>query len=372
MEMEKENHWSIQLPWNQGLVTPREDRRIEPRNIFYASEIGKNFYEVFLAMKGTVPTNLAPDLARRKMEAGNIYEAIIVWALKRADILKESQMRVKKEADDKCLAVYGRADIVAGHNGNWDDSRKNLNEYIEKFRLMDFDFPFYNQVKKISQETVDYLSELYPNGLSDKIYEVKSLNSMAFWKDNQPIAVPYVHHVKQLSFYQNYSPIKDGSFLYIDRDTTYLSEIPNILKKEVIEEIEQWLAKMTEYYKKDITPPLPELIIWDAKYKKYSFNWEIGRSPYKDLILKEHNVKEANVVEIVNSKNKKMRKDSVIDSVFKGKNVRGTKKYYAALELIKNGASAEEIQKRTGVSFEDIVQMSDRLKTENPNQTKLF
>jgi len=337
----KETHWSVMGPWNSSLTSSRFDRRIEPRDFLYGSEIGKNYLEVYWAMQGVEPTNLASDIARRKMEAGNLYEAMITWVLRRVGLLKESQTRVRLLDNPEYLNVYGRLDIVAGHDGNWVKTKQELedlflkiegnfeaksdiivntlketgiefNENTEKAfkagvefsKLKGFDFPFFNTIKKISRETIEFLSKSYPNGLVDKIYEVKTINSIAFWKNDQPISKPYPHHVRQLTFYQLYHPVKVGSFLYLDRDTMSISEIPNIIKEEVVKEIYDWLKQMTYYYRNKIEPPRPEIIIWDKKEEKFTFNWEVDRSQYRDVILKGIDVKEIN--EQIKLKNKNL------------------------------------------------------------------
>lgn len=306
--MNEQKNWAIQLPWNHAMSGNRKDRKVEPRNILFASEIGKPFLEVFWAMKGILPTNPPSDVALRKMEAGNTYEAIVVWTLKRVGILRDTQTRVRLLNDSRFLPVYGRLDLIAGHDGNWEKSRKEMDEYFAKTNELMKEFPLFEEAKRTSYEILEFLSSQYPTGLSDKIYEVKSVNSMKFWHDEKPITEASSAHIKQLTFYQTFNDVglDDGSFLYIDRDTRSISEIPNIPNEKVKKETLKWLEKMTEYYNNDITPEPPELIIWDVKNKRYTVNWEIMYSSYKDKLL-EGKTKE-DLAELVNAKNKEMRK----------------------------------------------------------------
>ena len=126
----------------------------------------------------------------------------------------------------------------------------------------------------MSFNIISELAEKYPDGLQDKIYEVKSLNSMAFWREDKPIGIPYEHHLFQLSFYQMYNDkgIKDASFLYIDRDSMSISELPNIIKDDTIKKMEDWHKQITYYYQNKIEPEKPELIIFDKKEKKWQLN----------------------------------------------------------------------------------------------------
>ena len=344
----KEQNWSIQECWNLALISGKKDRRIEPRNILFASEIGKNFLEVYWQMKGIPPTNVASDTALRKMEAGNFYEAIVAWTLQRCGILKETQGKARLLNDPNYLDVYGRFDILAGHDGNWLKTKTELEEMFKKFEELKFDFPFYIQVKKIALQTVEYLSSKYPEGLSDKIYEVKSINSMAFWREDKPISSPYPHHVMQLSFYQMIHPVKIASFIYIDRDTMSISEIPNFLKKENTDTIYAWLKQMTDYWRNQTEPEKPPLIIWDKKENKWSFNWEIDRSQYRDKLLGSRTTQD--IRKEVNDRNYKIRKENALDSALEGKEIRGNKKYRLAIEYIKSGITEENIIKKTKIT----------------------
>jgi hypothetical protein len=295
------------------------------------------------------------------------------------------------------LNVYGRLDIVAGHDGDWDKTYKDLENLFKKLsgtnypdvnlvteilgeagipfseeaykifslgadhsRVENFDFPFLNSVEKISYQTVNYLKEKYPNGLEDKIYEVKSINSMAFWRNDEPISTPYEHHVRQLTFYQMYHPVKKGSFLYIDRDTMSISEIPNVVKEKVVKEIYEWLRMMTYYYKNNIEPPMPELIIYDKTRERFTFNWEVERSQYKDKILK--GVNQYVILKEIKEKNKNARRDKVIQSAVNGEDVRGTGKYKAALQFIKDGKTDEEIMKKSRLTEEELKILKENIK----------
>jgi len=337
----------------------RRDGRIKPRDYLYASEIGRNMLDVYWAMSGIEPTNLASDVARRKMEAGNFYEAVVVWVMRRTGILKDTQTRVKLLDQPDMLNVSGKLDFIAGHDGNWKKTIDEVESYFKILEDMNFDFPYFDSVKKISRETMKVLSEKYPNGLEDKIYEVKSINSMAFWRGGHPIEEPYFHHVRQLTFYQNYSPIKIGSFIYIDRDTMSISEIPNYIKDDVINDMHNWIKKMTYYYRNNIEPPRPEIILFDEKEQKYQFNWEIDRSQYRDKILGDTDVEK--VLEEIKAKNKQLRLNRTIEDSFKEETIRGTKKYKIAIGLLRAREDDEVVMKKSKCTQEDVDLLKARI-----------
>jgi DNA segregation ATPase FtsK/SpoIIIE-like protein len=138
-----------------------------------------------------------------------------------------------------------------------------------------------------------------------------------------------------------------------------LSEIPNIVTEEITKKMATWLDQMTHYYKNQIEPPRPEFIVWDEKEKRFSFNWEINRSQYKNKILEGTSEKE--IIQEVNAKNKKMRSENKISLALEGSEERGTGKYRRAIELIKSGAPDEVIIKKTMVKPEEILLLKNGL-----------
>ena len=107
----KKMNWSIQNAWNDSIVIPSK-KKSEPREVLYASEIGRCYYETYLSMMGIEPTNEISNTIRRKMEAGNFYESIVVWVLQRCGALREQQLSVVLEKEG-LLPIRGRADILA-------------------------------------------------------------------------------------------------------------------------------------------------------------------------------------------------------------------------------------------------------------------
>lgn len=395
---EESVQWSVQAPWNSS-ISISKFREMLPRDVLYASEIGASFYDVYHAMIGTPPTNGATETARRRMEAGNFYEALVVWVFKRCGILKETQTRVRLN-DPKYLPVHGKCDIYAGHDGDWRESKIELAELFRRLdgayevdrllveeilgesgipfsddaykgflagidyaKITGFDFPFLGIVKKMSFSIIDELEKKYPQGLPNKIYEVKSINSRAFWKGDEMIAIPYDHHQKQLTFYQLYfseKGIEPGSFLYIDRDSMCISELPNMVKEDVKAEIFDWLEKMTYYYNNKIEPPTPEVIVYDIKERKYQFNWRINWSSYKDKIMAGVDLKD--IMLKIKGMNKTLQMKALMKSAHLGETKHGNKKYARAIAMLKEGNSLEVVEKKTGVSRDAIDYYLSQLK----------
>jgi hypothetical protein len=365
--MDNNNHWSIQQFWNDTAL-PNNSWPAKPRDYVYATEIGAPLIEVFWKLKGEPVTNDFSDLIVRKMEAGNFMENLIVWVFKRCGILKEWQGTVRFE-DAKYLPVHGRLDVVAGHDGNWEETIKKVEQFYETMDQAWLDFPYYSIAKEKSKILLRGLAEQYPNGLTDKIYEIKSLNSHAFWKSNgERIGTPYDRHRKQLGLYQMVKNLP-GSFLYIDRDTMAISEIPNILTDELQKEILDWLEKITFYYKNNTEPPLPELIVWEEDKRQWAFNWEVERSVYRDKIIGGAD-KIDGILAAVKQKNIVQKEKEKIDMLMQKQDFRGAKKYAEIEKALRNPLiDKSDLSDQYGISVEAL-EYWEKTYPELPNTKK--
>jgi hypothetical protein len=347
MENVRTKNWSIQEGWNSTLIIKHE-RDNKPRDILYASEIGRSYYDTYLSVMGVPATNEISDTIRRKMEAGNFYEAIVAWVFQRVGILQDTQVQIRTYVPG-LMPIHGRADILAGCDGDWNTRKAKLLDLFTNLDKFEFSFPFLEQVRKLSFSLIDDLSIKYPNGLEQKIIEVKSLNSMAFWSGGEPISTPYDHHKYQLSFYQSFNKlgVTDASFIYVDRDTMSLSELPNYINDDTLKKMNEWHKQISYYVQNRIEPPKPEIVVF--KEGKYQFNWEIERSDYKDLILSGIDVEK--VREEIKYKNKELKDIEMIKLALSGDTEKyGIKKYIKAIELLKQNVDIPKVMKQTNIS----------------------
>jgi hypothetical protein len=78
--------WSFFNLWNKALET-RADRPLVKREKMWASELGGAYVDRYLKMKAVPPSNPPNPRSLRKFEAGNIWEYIAEYVLKRSGIL---------------------------------------------------------------------------------------------------------------------------------------------------------------------------------------------------------------------------------------------------------------------------------------------
>src|SRR5262245_51894370 len=103
--------WAFIDVWNASLIKP--DRDMKPRENIWASEIGYSYIDRYLKMTGVKQTNPPNERALRKFQAGNLWEWVIGFILKRAGILQGKQRSVDFQQPGM-LNVTGKLDFIAG------------------------------------------------------------------------------------------------------------------------------------------------------------------------------------------------------------------------------------------------------------------
>ena len=196
--------WSLSKIWNESL-DQQEKRPVEARDRMWASELGKADVDIYLKMLGTEMTNPPNPRAMRKFEAGNIWEWIMELILRRCGVYKDSQEYMRTQIDG-CVEVSGKLDFIAGGKVNYEQAEALVN---------DFHFP--SIFTRAITNVLAYFKANYPDGLDDKILEIKSVSSFGFDKVERT-GQALAGHDLQLFHYLNKKQM-DGAIVYIDRDS---------------------------------------------------------------------------------------------------------------------------------------------------------
>lgn len=287
-EPEKNNNiWSVQGIWNEELTLGRGERVLEPRDHIWASELGKGYYERYLKMNAIAPDFDYDERVLRKFEAGNFFEKLIGFVLMSSGLLKFDNRWYQIPADDNHLAVSVKPDFIAGGKPDWNIVKQDLQTNL-LFDLMP-------NLARISKKLVENLSEKYPDGLKDLVYEIKSVNSQVFWAKKDYLSEAYPHHQLQCFAEMKATGLPEGRILYISKDDLTVAEFSLRLDNlSLNERYEEDVIKMTEYIKKGIEPVKPESIVFDPQKKLrfqylkqqqviegcYVENWEVAWSNY--------------------------------------------------------------------------------------------
>jgi len=319
--------WSFAQIWNESLEEGRPERPLEPRERIWASELGGSFIDRYLKMTAVKPSNPFNARSLRKFEAGNIWEAIIGYVLKRAGILIDNQEWLKFQYPG-LLPTVGKLDFFAGGKP---DYQKSISILQKEFDWLP---PF---IAKATKAIVERLSKEHPEGLSKIVLEIKSCSSFMYEKYER-MGTADIKHKLQNFHYLKAKNEGEGHIVYISKDDARLLEIgitnPSPLEDVYKADIEQ----MTKYLSAKERPPLEKPILFDEVDGSFTSNYKIAYSPYLTFLYGIKDQKE------VDDKYKPMveRWNRVLGRICEGK------------EMTKNNLEAIEEMKKEGFDIERI------------------
>lgn len=283
----KNKKWGITKIWNESLVT--EQRKVEPRSHMWATDLGKDFWERYQKMMGVAFTEPYDERTLRKFAAGNFFEDLIAYVLKKVGILQSAQEWVEIPETKDHLRITGKMDLKAGGITDWKEAEKNVKEA---------EFP--EAIEKIALNLVEHFAKEYPEGLTNKIIEVKSVNSQVFWAKKDYLNEAYPHHELQLYMYlRALKDISEGCVFYISKDDLTVAEMPVIYPNPRLEaKFLKDVKEMSEYYRNKKEPEKPDNVIFDPRKKLrfqwnkekhiiqgcYTDNWQVKWSPYLTML----------------------------------------------------------------------------------------
>lgn len=264
--------WTLSKVWNESLEQAPK-RLPEVRDRMWASELAKSDVDIFLKMKGTDPSNPPNPRALRKMEAGNIWEWIMELVFRRCGIYINSQEYIDAQIPD-CIRVTGKLDFIAGGKVDYTVAEALLGE----LHLPDM---FTRAIKN----TLEYFRAQYPNGLEEKILEIKSVSSFAFDKIERT-GKPLAGHDLQL-FHYIYNKRKNGAIVYICRDDARMIEMfIDMDDPALLAQYKEKIERVSKFYKDNIQPPVEPLILFDESDLRFSKNFNVEYSGFLTMLYK--------------------------------------------------------------------------------------
>lgn len=275
------------------------------RDYISPSDLGKAYIDRYYKMIGEIPTNHYTDRILRVFDAGREFENIVVRTMAMAGLLLSRGSRKKKNyvtlpkrnaTDFECWGYY---DLIIGGTPDWENAKKQIEIYCKVVQLdIDDDFTARTSLKIITD-----LQKIYGNKAIEPILiDVKSVNSMAFWghnnRDKQNNFIGYPHHKLQLIPYllgtgsEKITPMTRGMLFYVSKDDLCLQEVGVTTSEDLVEAVYKDISTMTDFVLSKTIPPKEKEIIYDEKSKKFSLNWEVGRSRYLTKIYGYKNQEE--------------------------------------------------------------------------------
>ena len=258
--------WTFADIWNEALLN-RENRLVEPRSRLWASELGKSPIDLYLKLKGEAPSNPPDSRSLRKFEAGNIWEWIVRLILLRAGVMRSAQDWIPHQYPG-LLPVSGKLDFIAGGTPNYDAAK----EEVERLELPEV-------FNRAAEGIFAFLQKEYPNGLGDKVLEIKSVSSFMF-DGMERSGRSSRNHRMQLFHYLKGKDMPRGDIVYICRDDCRMMQIPVINPSPVEDEYRHEIEVISGYYQRDEQPPLEPLIVFDEDMGKFARNFNVAYSGY--------------------------------------------------------------------------------------------
>lgn len=259
--------WSLYSTWNESLLN-REERPLRIRDYVWASEVGGSMIDRYLKMNGVPQTNPPNARSLRKFEAGNIWEWLLEFVLKRAGVLLDSQEWVNHQYP-KLLRVTGKLDFLAGGRPDWEKARSE----VSKIGLPD-------AINRASLAIIDNLQASYGNEtLKTIILECKSVSS--FMMDRyEALQVANPNHRCQIFHYLKGKQLDEGHVVYVCKDDCRMLEIGIFNPSEVEEEYKKDLMEITYYIQHQTEPHKEEEVLFDDTVFSFQKNWKVEYSGY--------------------------------------------------------------------------------------------
>ena len=257
--------WQISKIWNES-IDQGEERPVTPRSRIWASELGKSDIDIYLKLIGEEVSNPFDARAKRKFEAGNLFEWIVKLILIRCGIYNSSQDWVDNK--EFGIQVTGKIDHLAGGVPRYEEAKHE----IEALALPDM-------FTKATGKILDYFKEKYPDGLPTQGIEVKSTSSFGIEKVYFTGKGLAGHDLQ--AFHYAYNRKIPFSLLYICRDDLRMAEIPILPDDpELLARYKSKIASVASFYDKNEEPPKEPEITWDNDTERFTKNFNVEYSGY--------------------------------------------------------------------------------------------
>jgi hypothetical protein len=306
--------WSVQNIWNKMLQEHKSYSKV--RDYISPSDIGKNYWDRYQKMMGIESSNPYTDRVLRIFSAGDEFHNLIKNVFKASGIFINSQDDSGWsviQPTEKTLKLLGKYDVLAGGKPNIEQ----VKDYCNKMGFSQF-------IKDRTIMLAETLLDKYPDGMPNLLYEIKSINSLAFWNKRDYLQDAYPFHKLQCFAYMVANNIKEGRVLYISKDDLTLMEFAVHLDDvKLQEELKKDLEEMSHYILTETEPPKPPYVVFNERGKirfqkdkkkyiidgAYEQNWEVSRSPYFKLMTGFNNKEdwEASIKEEIHQRNDEIK-----------------------------------------------------------------
>ncbi len=258
--------WTISKVWNESIEVNTQ-RPIAPRNRIWASELGKADIDIYLKLLGEKPSNEFDARARRKFEAGNLFEWLIKLIMIRCGVYQDSQQWIGYKTGNN-LEVSGKMDHRGGGTPRYNDAEKEI---------MALQLP--ELFTRATSKILEYFKAEYPNGLPEQGFEIKSTSSFGIEKVYATNKALQGHDLQ--AFHYSYNTKMPFVLLYICRDDLRMAELTILPDdQDLLKKYQAKIDKMSGFYNTKTEPPKEPLILFDEELHRFSKNFNVEYSGY--------------------------------------------------------------------------------------------
>lgn len=264
--------WTFTGAWNATL--DKVDRfSAFKHDYLWASMLGNSQVDISLALAGVEPSNPFDSRAKRKFDAGVMWEWIAELVAKRAGLFISSQDKVEFQLPGM-LKVTGKLDLKLGGVRNL-EQMKRMESALE---IISFPDRFVKAMQEVER------AFNFDTDLPVRVLEVKS--SSAFMYDAQyKEGIPSENHALQCLHYLLSTGIEEGAVLYISKDDSRMTEIPVWRDDETLNaKYKEILRLATHYYTTKTKPEIEPLIQFSYDQGRFTDNWNIKYSGYLTML----------------------------------------------------------------------------------------
>jgi len=259
--------WNFEGAWNDGLIPV--ERKPEPRDYIWASELGGSMIDRFLKMKGAEYSTPPNTRSLRKFQAGNYWEWLVAMVLKRSGLIIAQQDRVYYQYDG-LLKVSGKIDFIAGGTPDWGKARAEMNVY---------DLPEF--VKSVTEAIITKFEASGQFDFKKIVLEIKSCSSFVF-RSIEATEAPLKNHVLQAFHYLKGLNMDEAHIVYISKDDCLIKEFGVFNPSETESAYKADIQLISGFYMANERPPLEPLIGWENG--RFTVNKKVEYSNYLEML----------------------------------------------------------------------------------------
>ena len=280
---------------------------------WYATDLGRCLGGVYYSRLGKAPTNPPDARGLRVIRMGKQMEKLLV-----DDIFNTLSKPVPAASIAKPGYVLARLKAVFWNKESFEEVKEILYDkektviakfyesieyFVEGLKKVFFKGYVIPEIEMMS--TQEYIRDekldvgmridllITSKVIPTLIYEIKSVNSKAFWWMAKEGWKPKEEHALQVHLYLHYLrkkyPNAEARLLYVSRDDLTVQELTIEYDEVIAKKAEEKFRLLSKCWKEKKVPPVEPAIVLNPQTNKYQVNWKAKYCSHHGLCLKDLN-----------------------------------------------------------------------------------